>query len=139
MGNVCAQPAARCVNGIAFSSGTGELVCTFGATHTRFANSTIHSETLNPTRFTAPVAGIYSATGFVQIQAAGAGADWNTKIYKNGASAALGTHQGKDNTHLLLSPSAIVEMAAGDYLTLQRNFTTAQTLAAIGFSMVRIA
>lgn len=138
MGNVSAVPFCRLVNGTLGGSGTGEAACAYGSGTTKFDNSAMHSETVNTSRITATRAGVYAVTGFVQLNAAGPNEVWYLKIYKNGATASLGTVSGNCQYHLSLTATATVELAVNDYITLQRQFTTSQNLAATGLSMIKV-
>ena len=118
MGNYISVPYCRHV----FSPGTvyaaGDRALPFGASSTVYDNVNMHSESVQNTRFTVPTAGLYYVMGVIIIASGATSSQWNAKIFKNGASASLGTMSADAATVLTQRAGAIVEAAAGDYFEL---------------------
>lgn len=131
MGNRVDKAYARLLTPSAFMSGTGDQAVAFGASSTKFDNAAMHSETVNTSRTYIPSDGAYYVEGVVILAAAKAAYElWSCKIFKNGASAALGTSTADGYTTLTQRCGGWVDLRQGDYVELMTNFSVSTSITA---------
>lgn len=131
MGNRVDRAYARSLTPGAFMSGTGDQAVAFGVNSTKYDNAFMHSETVNTSRFYIPSDGAYYVEGVVILAAAKAAYElWACKIFKNGASAALGTSTADGYTTLTQRCGGWVDLKQGDYVELMTNFTVSTSITA---------
>jgi hypothetical protein len=131
MGNTVNMPYARSLTASAFMSLTGDQVVAFTANSTKFDNAAMHSETVNTSRFVAPLSGRYFVEGVVILAAAmGASSLWGCKIFKNGSSAALGTATADGTVVITQRCGGPINLNAGDYIELVTNFSVSTSITA---------
>jgi len=139
MGNTVGIPYARHV----YSPGTvftaGDRALPFGSSSTVYDNVNMHSESVQNTRFTVPTSGLYYVQGVIIIASGATTSQWNAKIFKNGASAQLGTMSADPISVLTQRAGGIIEAAAGDYFELFLTNTVTVTQLAAAMQVARIA
>ncbi|MBP8789315.1 MAG: hypothetical protein KBH41_17970 [Azonexus sp.] len=96
----------------------------FGASTTNFDNDNMHSETVNPNRFTAQRTGVYDINAGVVLPTGGSSQTAIAKIFKNGSSAALGTISANASSTYALRAGGKIHLLAGDYVELLLNWST---------------
>ncbi len=139
MGNIHHNTYARSLIGGAFMSGTGNQLVAFAAGTTKYDNRNIHSETVNTSRFVADRTGIYRVTGTIILTSyAGASLQFTAAIWKNGASAALGTMAVDGQYTKTCQCGGEIDLVAGDYIELVTNFGTSTSIGGAVMNMVRL-
>lgn len=139
MGNYIATPYSRCVLTTSTYYPTGDRALPFGTGATKYDNDSLHSESVNNTRFTVTRNGAYLVSGFVTITAAAAGNFWGPKIFKNGASAVIGSGNGDAATVLIQRTGGVINAKVGDYFELYlANATVAVTASAFGIEITKV-
>ena len=137
--NYISVPYCRTVYSPSTVYTAGDRALTFGAASNVYDNANIHSETVQPTRFTAPTAGLYYVMGVIILASGATSSQWNAKIFKNGASASLGTMSADAAATLTQRAGGIVEAAAGDYFELFLTNSVSVTQSAAAMQVARIA
>jgi len=77
--------------------------------------------------------------GVIIIASGATTSQWNAKIFKNGASAQLGTMSADPISVLTQRAGGIIEAAAGDYFELFLTNTVTVTQLAAAMQVARIA
>jgi hypothetical protein len=139
LSNSISVPYCRNVFSPATVYTAGDRALAFGTSSTSYDNVNMHSESTQNTRFTVPTAGLYYVMGVVILSSGASSSQWNAKIFKNGASASLGTMSADAATVLTQRAGGIVEAAAGDYFELFLTNTVTVTQAAAAMQVARIA
>lgn len=139
LSNSVGIPYARHVFSPATVYTAGDRALPFGASSTAYDNVNMHSESVQNTRFTVPTGGLYYVQGVIIIASGATTSQWNAKIFKNGASASLGTMSADAATVLTQRAGGIVEAAAGDYFELFLTNTVTVTQSAAAMQVARIA
>lgn len=138
MGNLSAMPFAASTGTAMFVASGADTVLPFAAGTINFDNAGMHSETVNPTRFTAQSSGLYRVEGWALIPAGTQ--NWTLRIYKNGANAGLGTMTNVSDKVLSQKTGGTLVLAQGDYIELFITFPAAGvTVSAYRLEIVKVA
>ena len=139
MGNYVSVPYCRHVFSPSTVYTAGDRALAFGTSSTSYDNVNMHSESTQNTRFTVPTSGLYYVMGVIILASGATTSQWNAKIFKNGASASLGTMSADAATVLTQRAGGIVEAAAGDYFEMFLTNSVTVTQAAAAMQVARIA